>query len=252
MTKQILGIKIDNVDKSKLIDLFDLFSNSNKFNQLTTVNPEFLVDAQNNSEFSKVLNQSDLNVIDGFGLQMAYLLKYKIFPARIPGVDLVDLLLTFCQSNGLSVFLLGAFAETIQKLKFEISKKYPNLNFQALSGGKIEKKNQTWEQDVNILKEINIFKPTILLVALGHPKQEIWLADHKNYLPSVKIAIGVGGTFDYLSKQVKRAPLLYRRFGLEWLYRLYQQPWRWRRIYKAVVTFSYLFLLNYVKTNGKN
>lgn len=250
--KKILGVKIDAISKDDLQKKIISFIKENKFHQIATINPEFLVDAQNNIEFKNILNNTSLNLIDGFGLQMAYNIKFKKIPDRLPGVDIVEEIFSICQQNNYSIFLLGGTEQSINLTRQEILKKYPNLKIFILAGGKINKINGVWEQSDEILKYINSCQPDILLVGLGHPKQDIWIADNKNRLTSVKIAIGVGGTFDYLSKQVKRAPLLYRRFGLEWLYRLYQEPWRWRRIIKAVFIFTYLFITKHEKQISQN
>lgn len=247
---KILGVKIDAINKEDFKKNIIKFIAEKKFHQIATVNPEFLVDAQKNTEFKNVLNNTTLNIIDGFGLQLAYYLKYKIFPDRLPGVDMVEEIFSLGQKNNYSVFLLGSTELSLKLAKAEIKKKYPQLKIYALAGGSINKIADSWQQTDDIITTINLNQPDILLVGLGHPKQEIWIYDHKYKLKTVKVAIGVGGTFDYLSKQVKRAPLLYRQFGLEWLYRLYQQPWRWRRIIKAVFIFLYLFITKHEKTNS--
>jgi N-acetylglucosaminyldiphosphoundecaprenol N-acetyl-beta-D-mannosaminyltransferase len=248
--KKILGIRIDAIKQKEFNRKINEFISSNNFHHLATVNPEFLVDAQNNEEFFNILTKTDLNLIDGFGLQLAYFFKYKYLPDRLPGVDMVDLIFSVCADNGYSIFLLGGINESALIAKKEIIKKYPKIKIFALEGGNIEKVDGIWQEETENIVKINSVQPDVLLVGLGHPKQELWISDHKTKLPSVKIAIGVGGTFDYLSKQIKRAPLLYQRFGLEWLYRLYQQPWRWRRIFKAVFTFAYLFFTKYEKPNN--
>lgn len=248
--KTILNIKIDAIDKNLFLDKIIQFLKSNNLHQIATVNPEFLVDAQKNLEFSYILNQTDLNLIDGVGLQLAYFLKYKQWPARLPGADIVDLLFNFCELNNFSIMLLGGDPGIAEMAKSEIIKKYKNLNIFTLAGGMVEKKENKWKFDDKIISQINLNKPDILLVAFGHPKQEIWIFDHKTSFSTVKVAIGVGGTFDYISKNRKRAPLFYRRFGLEWIYRLYQEPWRWRRIFKAIFIFTYLFITKHEETNS--
>ncbi len=245
---KILGVKIDAITLDIFKNKISEFLRSNKFNQVATVNPEFLVDAQSNKEFKEILNNTDLNLVDGFGLQLAYFLKYKKIPQRLPGVDIVDTIFSICAQEDITIFLLGGGNQAATLAKNEILKEYPFLKIFTLAGGKIEKNNDFWTGSEEILNQINISQAQVLLVGLGHPKQELWIADHKKNLPFVRIAVGVGGTFDYISKQVKRAPLFYRRLGLEWLYRLYQQPWRWQRIIKAVFIFTYLFFTKHEKT----
>lgn len=247
---KILGIKIDAITKDIFKKQIIKFLETKNFYHLATVNPEFLVDAQTNTEFKNILNNTDLNLIDGFGLQLAYFFKFKKLPDRLPGVDMVDLIFSICAEKGFSVFLLGGKNKSALIAKNNIIKKYPKIKIYACEGGNIEKVNGVWQEANNIISEINLAKPDVLLVGLGHPKQELWIADHKAKLTSIKIAMGVGGTFDYLSHRIKRAPLFYQRLGLEWLYRLYQEPWRWRRIKKAVFKFTYLILTKYGKTDS--
>jgi len=109
----------------------------------------------------------------------------------------------------------------------------------AESGGEITNPKDT---DIDLINRIKELKPKILFVAFGHVKQEKWIFYHLDQLPSVKLAIGVGGAFDYISGNVRRAPEFMRRIGLEWLFRLIQQPSRWKRILNAVIVFPFLII----------
>jgi len=120
-----------------------------------------------------------------------------------------------------------------------LRKKFPRLRIVgAESGGQ----NVDPSVPSPVLTRIQAAQPSVLFVAFGHGKQERWIARHLAKLSSVKVAVGVGGSFDYLAQVVPRAPLEWRSLGLEWLYRLIRQPRRWKRIYRAIIVFSLLVL----------
>jgi len=252
MSKKILGVRLDILDQEELKSTLEKFLNLNKFHQIATVNPEFLVEAYRNNYFKNILSHTSLNLIDGTGLQYAYFFKHHYWPPRLPGVDLMDLIFTLCQNLNLKIALLGAKDQIANKAKQEILLKYKKLEVACWSGGKIEKTENTWQQPKNLIAELNQFAPQVILVGLGNPKQEIWLYEHSKFLPTIKLGIGIGGSFDYLAKHKKRAPLFLRQIGLEWLYRLYQEPWRWRRILKATFVFIFLLIFSNNNENGQN
>ena len=113
----------------------------------------------------------------------------------------------------------------------EISLSYPDINIVYIQDGYFSE-----DDECEIIKEIKIKKPKVLFVALGVPKQEIWIAKYKRELSSV-LMVGVGGSFDIWAKKIKRAPVIFRQFGLEWLYRLISQPCRFRRMFPTLPLF---------------
>jgi len=240
----VLGVKIDNYSKTEVLEKVTEFLYSNKQYKIFTPNPEMLVDAQKDEYFKTVLNDGDLNVCDGFGLQLASGAK------RYPGIDLMQDICALAEKNNKSVYLLGSGSENvIKKTADQLKNKYPNLKIVGTHPGNNitteQFNNETIklkydEQDNNdLIAEISLSSPDILFVAFGHGKQEKWITENLKDLPSVRIAMGVGGAFDYISGNVKRAPLFLRQIGLEWLYRLIKQPQRIIRIYKATIVFIY-------------
>jgi N-acetylglucosaminyldiphosphoundecaprenol N-acetyl-beta-D-mannosaminyltransferase len=205
---------------------------------VVTPNPEFIVFAQANPWFKKILNQADLAIPDGVGLVWASKLLGNPIKERISGTDLMENLCQLAAKKNWSVYLLGGWPGVAQKALAVLKKRYPGLKGWAETGPKISnqefriKNNEFW------VKKINQKKPDLLFVALGMGKQEKLIADNWPDL-KVKLAMGVGGAFDYLSGEIPRAPNWLRKIGFEWFYRLIREPWRWRR-QLALVRFVWL------------
>ncbi len=215
------------------------------FHHITTINPEFLVEASKNKEFFSILNVADVNVPDGIGLMFAakFLFGKSRKLPRVTGVDVTWRLVEFCAETGRSMYLVGAAKGVAEKVQDVLEKKFPTLNIVGAEEG-IPKNTVhgsrftvVSEEDEKLCDRIRKAAPDVLLVAFGAPKQEVWIAHHRHDFPSVRIAVGVGGTFDYISGIVSYAPSVVRKFGLEWLYRLVIQPRRAKRIFTAVVRF---------------
>lgn len=203
-----------------------------------TPNPEMLVLAHRDKEFRDILNSSSLNLCDGKGIQ----LFAKNKPERIPGVEFIYELCAIAVEEGKSVYLLGSGAQkTVEKARAELKRQFPKLTIVgAASGPRLD--DQGVGDDEKAVDDIIAAAPDILLVGFGHGKQERWIAKHLTEFPSVKIAMGVGGSFDFISGKVKRAPEIVQKLGFEWLWRLVLQPWRLKRIWTAVIVFLFLCL----------
>ncbi len=245
----ILGIKIDNFSKKDVLEKVKLFCNSEKQYKIFTPNPEMIVDAQKDKYFKEVLNGGDINICDGKGIQLVSAEKLE----RIAGTDFVQDICELSENLKKSIYLLGSTQEILKKTKEKFKKDYPELDIAGFSAGPhikiIDEELKYVNSMINeaTINDINLCKPDILLVAFGHNKQEKWISEHLKMIPSVKVAIGVGGAFDYLSGSVKRAPEWMRTIGFEWLYRLIIQPKRFGRILKATIVFMYLIIKNRIK-----
>ena len=230
---EILGVKIDNLSLQEVLEKVGNFLESKNKYFIVTANPEFLVAAKKDKNFKDILNYADIAVADGVGLvYAAKFLGHKL--QRITGVDLFGYLCELAEKTDTPVYLVGAESGGL-----------------ILSNGE----TQTANGNAEIINRINLAKPKILFVALGQVKQEKWIFKHLDQLSSVKVAVGVGGTFDFVAGTVARAPELMRNLGLEWLYRLIQEPGRAKRIFNATVIFSFSVLKNKVinkikKTNA--
>ncbi|MFA5021970.1 MAG: WecB/TagA/CpsF family glycosyltransferase [Patescibacteria group bacterium] len=236
---EILGVKIDDLSLQEILEQINKFLDSNNQHYIVTPNPEFLVAAQNNKKFRDILNYADIAVADGVGL--TYAAKFfKQRLQRITGVDLIWYICQLAEQKSCSVYFLGAAESVAQKTAEILKEEFPNLKIAgAQSGGQLIDPKIV---DENLIKEINQTAPQIIFVALGQVKQEEWIFHQLDKLPSVKLAMGVGGAFDYISEAVPRAPQYLRKIGLEWLYRLIREPKRWRRIVDAVIIFPLLII----------
>lgn len=242
---EILGIRIDSGNKTDKRAKISYFLKKPGVSKIFTPNPEMLVDSVKDEYFKEVLNLSDLNICDGKGLKMALGREVE----RTTGVDFIHDICEIAEREGKSVYLLGTGSrDTLRRAEDALATKYPNLRISGFHPGpKIDtlevhgrKVIVPHEEDHNdAISEIVLASPDILLVAFGHSKQEKWIHENAHELPSVKIAMGVGGSFDFISGKVPRAPKFIRKIGFEWLYRLIKQPWRIKRIYKALVVFPY-------------
>lgn len=237
MKINILGTLIDNIKKEELLLKINSFLEDGKQHFLVTPNPEIVLSAQKDEEFRAILNGADIAIPDGFGLILAsYYLKTPLGD-RITGVDLMLEICKIAEGDGKSIFLFGGEEGIVEKTAKVLKEKFPNLKISgALSGGEIREDNLV---DNSLLEKINQVNPDIIFVALGGGKQEKWIDANLENLPSVKLAMGIGGAFDFISGKIKRAPRIMRKLGLEWLFRLFMEPRRIKRIFNATVLFSY-------------
>lgn len=227
---------------------------------VVTPNPEICMAAAADPEYKKLLNEADLALPDGTGiLWAAHYLKLPstgavnaklqrwisllwgflrpgsirdIIPERITGVDMTLELCRRAEREKWSVFLLGAAEGVAEQAAAKLQEKYPKLKIAGTYSG-----SPRPEDERAIHFEVKKGTPDILLVAYGAPAQERWLRRNLKYLPSVKCAMGVGGTLDFLAGRRARAPKWLQNLGLEWVWRLCHEPGRWRRIWTAVVKF---------------
>jgi len=217
---------------------------------VVTVNPEFLVEANHNIKFKRVLNKADLKLPDGFGLVIASNLFKTPLKARVTGIDFVYHLLSLSDKNGYKIFFLGGAEGVAEKATYKIREMYPNLKV-FFSEGSTNVRKESEEEKEKTVNEINKSGAEILLVAYGSPWQDLWISENAKYLKSVRVAVGVGGSLDFISGKVRRAPLIFQKLGLEWLFRLIIEPRRIKRIFRAVVVFPIMVILNAVKDPAK-
>jgi N-acetylglucosaminyldiphosphoundecaprenol N-acetyl-beta-D-mannosaminyltransferase len=237
MSFKLLGVNLDLKDETETLNFIKQKIKENKQNLITTVNPEFLVAAYYNQNFKRLLNETELNTCDGFGIKLIGKLFYRINIPRVTGVDL-SLKLLNDKSDNFKIFLLGSTPDTLKKLV----DKYDNSNLVGFDSGGRMLDDGKLENNEMIIEKINLSQANILLAAFNQVQQETWLKNNLSLMPNIKIAIGVGGTFDFLSGRIKRAPKWLRLIGLEWLYRLIQEPKRLKRIWRATIVFPWLAL----------
>ena len=191
--------------------------------QVATVNLDFLVRAQRHAELLAVLRRTDLNVADGMPVVWLSRLLGRPVPERVAGADLVPLLVREAAAAGAGVFLLGGEGGVAEAAARRLSNELPGLR----AGWHEPPRAALDEMDTDLLVDlVDRSGAAVLLVALGNPKQELWIARNRHRLPGVAVAVGVGCVFDPWAGRVRRAPGWMQRSGLEWLHRLVAEPRR--------------------------
>ena len=217
-TVSILGIDIDRCTMSQAQER--AFEMTESGGVVYTPNPEIIMHAYRNPEFADILNDADMVVPDGIGVVIASKILKKPVPERVAGFDLVCRLLEK-SGNSKKVYIFGGKPGVAEKAAENIKKKY-SANVCGTSHGYHKDTRQ-------VVNDINLSEPDILLVCLGAPNQEKWIYNNKKSLPECLI-IGAGGSVDVLAGNTKRAPEFFIKFGLEWFYRLITQPSRFVRM----------------------
>lgn len=229
----ILGTKIHNITLSQGLKKAESFLRDGKQHYIVTPNPEIVLRARRDSEYRTILNYASLSIPDGIGLVLASRIlygKHKALKARVAGADFMYEFLKRVRgaTPPMKVLFLGGRNGVAGKAAHNLRKKFPDIGFFAVEN--IDNKYFDF-----VVQEL--IQPDCIFVALGAPKQEQWIHENLSRYPTVKIAMGVGGSFDFISGRVRRAPIIFRNIGIEWLWRLVVQPWRVRRIFNAVVFF---------------
>lgn len=219
----ILGVEVDNVTTVEALSYVADFVKEGSSHQVITVNPEFVMAAQRLPAFRTVINQADLRLPDGVGLLWAARHQGTPLRERVAGSDMVPLIARQAARLGHTLFLLGAGPGVAQRTALELTRQAPGIAVVGTCAG-----SPAAEDEDRILTLIRERSPDILFVAYGAPQQDLWIARNRERL-EVPVAMGVGGAFDFLAGVTRRAPPWVQRLGLEWLHRLLQEPWRWRR-----------------------
>lgn len=211
---KILGVRVDRVSLGEAVKLVNGWVKQDKKRYIVTVNPEFVMLAQKDEEFKKIINNADLAIPDGAGLRLA--------DRRLKRLTGVELMLSLIK-KGYKTLLVGARPGIAQKAVLTLRSNLVGLPTRLDLVGMSEP---------DVVK-INQIKPDLLFVALGMGKQEKWIARNLAKL-NVKVVMGVGGALDQIVKPWLRAPLRVQALGLEWLWRLVMQPWRIKRQWQLV------------------
>lgn len=270
--RNILGITFDAKSEEEILEEIPRYLSSEQQHVIVTPNPEILLHAQKNPEFHNIIEKADLRIPDGSGILWATTVKnrfialknlrfkhgfrffyhivlvaYSIFSLAtlivwknfcrkiiqntVTGTDLMQKICSL-QNRDLKVFFLGAKKGIAEKTAHILNEKNPNLTIADSDAGK-----STPDDEKRITSLIRRSGANVLFVAFGAPVQELWLARNLQEIPNIRLAMGIGGAFDYISGKQKRAPLFIRKIGLEWLCRVIAEPSRWKRIGNAVIQF---------------
>jgi len=226
---KLLGVNLDVFTKK---DIMKQIEGSTNPLFIANINPEILLYAWHHKEFRDILNGASLKIIDGVGVVIMAMLLYGVKLERFPGADLAEKIMTYAVKTGGKIFLLGGTEQVNQQAILFLNSKFKILNSNIAGlGGEF-----TESEAINTITR---YQPHILFVALGAPKQEQFIYKFltSNFQILNSILMGIGGTIDFWANQNLRAPRVLQHTGLEWLWRLARQPWRFIRIVKAVVLF---------------
>ena len=241
----ILGVKVDPVTKTEAIAKIADFLDEQKPHFVTTPNPEIILYAHRHSGYREILNKADLALPDGAGLLLVSRFMKQALPERVSGADVLPEIAGLAREKKLKIALLGGLDQSSIDKAATIMRGWGNEVVYASHGvPKTQWKNKEFHD--RIINELRDARAEIVFVALGHPKQEQWIDEHRSSLPSVRLFIGCGGALDFIAGAAKRAPLWMRRAGLEWLWRLVREPKRIKRITNAVIVFPLTVLHAYV------
>ncbi|PKM95106.1 MAG: glycosyltransferase [Firmicutes bacterium HGW-Firmicutes-1] len=232
----ILGVHFDAVTMNEATKLALSFLEDVHKRMIFTANPEIVMEATKNSDFLHIINKGDLIVADGIGVVIGSKIIKNPLPERVAGYDLVQNIFKAIKSTEKTVYFFGAAPGIANKAAKRMMHQHNGLKIVGTHDGYFDK-----EEEQKILLQINELKPDLLLIGLGAPKQEKWLFDHIEAL-NVKVCIGVGGSFDVMSGEIKRAPKLFIKLGLEWFYRLITQPTRLKRMMKLPIFLVDVFI----------
>lgn len=238
---KVLDCRVDLADKDYALEASKKAIDEKRNFHIITINPEMIMNAQKNKDFFEILNGSDLNIIDGVGVSLALRLK-NISKKPVRGVDFSRALVRLASENGYRIGFLGAKEEVVTKACENFKKEYKNLDVCYLHNGYFKSLDE-------IKDDIVKSEPQILLVAMGSPKQEEIIVELKKSLQGC-VMIGVGGSFDVFSGLVEESPEIYRKLGLEWLYRTIKQPERFKRIFPLLPMFLIKCIIDIVLKKG--
>lgn len=225
---KLLGYEIDTYTFDGALDYALELEKSDKVSQVVTINPEMFDCAAVDREFSKILETAEMVIPDGVGVKIGLkILGQNV--ERIAGVDFAYKMIELSAKNGLPIALIGAKPEVIELAKTQLLANFDLLNIVYTQDG-------YFDDDDRVYEELKNSGARLILVALGSPKQEKFISKAKSVLP-YGLMVGVGGSFDVWSGTVERAPEIYQKLGLEWLYRTVKQPERFKRIFPTLPLF---------------
>jgi len=236
---KLLGFDIDTFDENSALGSAVNYAKNlietKTGGQVVTINPEMIEYGLKNPEFAQILKTADLVIPDGVGIKIGLKIKGITTP-RIAGIEFSHKLIEECSKNNFSIALVGAKPSVIKKTAENLKAEFKNLNIVYIQDGYFKNVNDVYWG----LGEKN---PQLVLVALGSPKQELFINHYRKDHPET-VMIGVGGCFDVWSGEVVRAPEIYQKLGLEWLYRTMKEPKRLKRIFPNLPMFLFRVLLD--------
>lgn len=240
MHNKLFGIHIEKQTKEEVLEKIKKnIKTPVNFFHITSLNPENVVIAQEDATFKKVIETSQVKIVDGTGVVIAGRFLGVALGPRITGVDLMTDILCMADEERLRVMLIGGGSKVAERVIGCQSQIFPRIDFFSLEGI-VDIKNPKKEEEEGIFSIVAARKPHLLFVAFGSPFQELWLYKNRHKLDSI-VCMGVGGAFDFLSGAIPRAPYLIQMMGLEWFFRLLKQPWRFKRQTRLIQFIALVF-----------
>lgn len=236
----VLGVPFDAVTMEQAVAKAKEMLSEEGQHFICTPNPEIVMEAQKDKDLMNILQEADMVIPDGIGVVWASKYSEIRLTERVAGYDLTQNLMAELAATEETFYFFGGAPGVASAAARKMMKKYPGLKVVGVHNGYFDEK-----EEKKIIQDIKTKSPSILLVGLGAPKQEKWIYDNIR-LVGAKIAIGVGGSFDVMAGNVKRAPKIFQKLGLEWFHRLITQPTRWRRMMRLPK-----FALTVLKTKGR-
>ncbi len=220
MRVNILGITINTYSMPETVEKIRLAVEGRAKLRIVTANPEMIYASGSNQRLKNLINSADVVTADGIGVVWAARRLGTPVQERVTGIDLLQALFPVAHAQKWRVFFLGGKPGIAQRAGSHVAQKYPGIIWGESNG------YFSLAEESQVIEKIHNFQPDILFVGLGAPRQEYWIAEHSEL---ATVCMGVGGSFDALAGNVVRAPKRVQEFQLEWLYRLWKEPWRWKR-----------------------
>lgn len=239
MRVKLFGYEIDTYTFDEALEKALELAKSDRVSQVVTINPEMFDCAKSDEDFSQILKTSEMVIPDGVGVKIGLKLMGENVE-RVAGIDFARKMISISAENSMPIALIGAKNEVVNKAAENLKAEENGLNIVYIQDG-------YFEDDETVLNELKKASPRLILVALGSPKQEKFIARAKQIL-GCGLCIGVGGSFDVWSGMVERAPEIYQKLGIEWLYRTIKQPERFKRIFPTLP----MFILRVIKEKYSN
>ncbi len=237
--KNILGIEPRTQSRELVLEQIEKYIGTDaRMLHIVSLNPEIFVLTGENPEFKEVVSKAQIHIVDGIGTVAASRWLGVPLEGRISGVDLMGDIIKLADSMRLRVGLIGGQGNLANDLADCYGRSYQKAKFLGINGYN-DVSHPTSQEEEKLVSIVTDYMPQIIFVAFGSPMQELWIERHSKLLKNC-VCMGVGGGFDFLSGKVPRAPKIVRTLGLEWLFRLFLQPWRWRRQLRL---FKFIFLV---------
>ena len=234
MRVDVLGVGFDNLTMAEAVDQGVKLLHSEGMHYVVTPNPEIVEICRENPEANRVINEADLVLPDGIGVIKGAAMLGTPLKERTPGIEFASHLMGRMAEEGLSLYLLGAKPGVADMAAEKLVEKYPGLKIAGTHDG-------YFKEDAPVVEAIAASGADCVFVCLGAPKQERWMAQYGT-ATGARLLVGLGGSLDGFAGTVERAPEGWQRLGLEWLYRLKKEPWRWKRMIRLPLVLWYALL----------